>query len=139
MRTACALLLCVAALAVPGTVGASWSRSATGSGAIKSKTMPAANGVPSGSVPLLSHNVTVTWSAAQFAGGGNVPGYAVKRYDSLTHTLQTILSACSGIVAATSCVENSVPTGSWVYTVTPAAGIWRGTESGFSAAVVVGP
>ena len=135
MRAACALLLAAAALALPGRVQAAWSLTKTGNGAVGSKTMPAANGAPAGTVS--SHDVTVTWSAAQFAGGGNVPGYVVKRYDAVTNAQQTVLSACNGIVAATSCVEHSVPTGTWKYTVTPAAGKWRGTESAQSAIVVV--
>jgi hypothetical protein len=135
MRGACALLLAAAALALPGRGDAAWSVGSTGSGAVGSKTMPAANGAPSGTVS--SHDVTLTWSAAQFAGGGNVPGYVVKRYDAVTNAQQTVLSACNGVVAATSCVEHGVPTGTWKYTITPAAGNWRGTESAKSATVVV--
>jgi hypothetical protein len=135
VRAACALVLGIAALAVPAPGDAAWSVGNSGSGKIGSKTMPAANGVPSGSVS--SHDVTVSWSAAQFAGGGNVPSYVVKRYDAVTNAVQTVLSACNGNVAATSCVEHGVPTGTWKYTVTPAAGTWRGTESAKSATVVV--
>jgi hypothetical protein len=135
VRAACALVLGITALTVPAPGDAAWTVGNAGSGKIGSKTMPAANGVPSGSVS--SHDVTVTWSAAQFAGGGNVPGYVVKRYDAATNAAQTVLSACNGIVAATSCVEHGVPTGTWKYTVTPAAGSWRGTESGKSATVIV--
>jgi hypothetical protein len=136
VRAACALTLVLVALALPGPGDAAWSVGNSGSGAIKSKTMSVANGVPSGSVS--SHDVTVTWSAAQFAEGGNVPGYVVKRYDATTNALQTVLSACTGVVAATSCIEHSVPTGLWKYTVTPAAGNkWRGTESGKSTTVTV--
>ena len=40
-------------------------------------------------------------------------------------------------VAALTCTETGVPTGTWKYTITPAAGAWRGTESGQSALVVV--
>jgi hypothetical protein len=135
MRAACALVLGAIALAAPGPVSAGWLVGPGGSGATGSKTMPAANGAPSGSVS--SHDVTVSWSAAKFADGGNVPGYVIRRYNALTNAEQTVLSACNGIVAATSCVEHTVPTGSWKYTVTPAAGSWRGTESAKSATVVV--
>jgi hypothetical protein len=121
---------------VPSSVGA-WSVGPPGTGASKAVSMSASVGnVPTGTVS--SHSVTLSWAASQFNGGGNVPSYIVKRYDSLTNTLQTTLSACNGNVAAVSCTENSVPTGSWKYTVTPAAGNnWRGTESAKSAAVVV--
>ena len=82
--------------------------------------------------------VTLTWTAVSFTGGSGVPGYVVKRYDGLTNALQTVLAGCSGLVATTGCTENGVPTGTWKYTITPAAGSkWRGTESGQSAAVVV--
>jgi hypothetical protein len=96
--------------------------------------MPAGN-VPTGTVA--SHAVTLTWSASQFAGGTNVPGYVVKRHDALTNAAQTVLAACSGTVAAVTCTESGVPTGTWKYTIAPAAGAWRGTESGLSATVVV--
>jgi hypothetical protein len=81
--------------------------------------------------------VTVTWTASTFAGGTPVPGYVVRRFDSLTQAEATVLPACSGIVSGTSCVESGVPVGSWTYTVTPAAGTWRGAQSAQSAAVVV--
>jgi hypothetical protein len=135
VKTACLLVVVVAALALPRHGDAAWSVGRSASGAVGSKTMPAANGVPSGSVS--GHEVTLTWSASQFAGGGNVPSYVVKRYDAVTNVLQTTLAACSGNVNGTSCVEHSVPTGTWKYTVTPAAGSWRGTESAQSATVVV--
>ena len=56
-----------------------------------------------------------------------VGGYLVKRYDSEHRLLQTILSACTGTITALSCVESSVPAGSWKYTVTPVIGTnWVG-------------
>jgi hypothetical protein len=66
-----------------------------------------------------------------------VPGYVVKRYDAITNAVQTVLAGCSGTVAAVTCTESGVPTGTWKYTITPAAGAWRGTESGLSATIVV--
>lgn len=136
MKGACLLLGVVAALALPGYGDAAWSVNRNGSGAIGSKTMPtAAPAAPTGSVS--SHDVTVSWTASQFADGTNVPSYIVKRYEAVTSVLQTTLAACTGNVAGTSCVEHTVPTGSWKYTVTPAAGVWRGTESAKSATVVV--
>jgi hypothetical protein len=136
VRAVFALLAVAAALASPAPGDAAWSVGRTGSGWVGSKkistTAPAA---PSGSVS--SHDVTVSWTASKFVDGTNVPSYIVKRYDAVTNALQTTLSACSGNVGGTSCVEHSVPTGSWKYTVTPAAGVWRGTESAKSATVVV--
>jgi hypothetical protein len=60
----------------------------------------------------------------------------IKRYDT-SNNLQTIGSACAGTVAALTCTENAVPAGSWTYTVTPAQGSWRGTESAKSATATV--
>ena len=113
-----------------------WSSSASGAGAASAKSMGAAVSAPTASVS--SHAVTLTWTAGHFGDGSDVPQYVVRRYDSVTNALQTVLSACSGLVAALSCTENGVPTGTWKYTITLAAGTnWRGTESAQSAVVVV--
>ena len=136
MRAVCLVVLTAAALALPRPGDAAWSVGRTGSGAIGSKTISnAAPAAPSGSVS--SHDVTVTWAVSRFVDGTAVPAYIVKRSVALTNALQTTLPACAGNVGATSCVEHSVPTGSWKYTVTPAAGVWRGTESAKSTTVVV--
>ncbi len=67
-------------------------------------------------------------------------GYLVKRYNSSTGVVQTILSACTGTITALSCVESSVPAGSWKYTVTPKIGTnWVGQESSQSGTVTVTP
>src|SRR4051794_17299160 len=51
-----------------------------------------------------------------------------------------MLSACTGTVAATTCVESNVPGGQWKYSVTPVFGTtWQGTESAMSSTVLVGP
>ena len=96
--------------------------------------MPAGN-TPSGTASIGS--VAVTWTASTFAGGTPVPGYVVRRFNSVTQAEATVLSACAGIVSGTSCTESGVPIGSWKYGVTPAAGTWRGGQSAQSAAVVV--
>jgi hypothetical protein len=41
------------------------------------------------------------------------------------------------LVGATTCTENGVPTGTWKYTLTPAAGAWRGIEGAMSATITV--
>jgi hypothetical protein len=128
--------LALAALAVTSPGDAAWSVGHTGLGKVGSKTISAtAPAAPSGSVS--SHDVTVSWTASNFVDGTNVPSYVVKRYNALTNALQTTLSACTGNVVGTSCVEHSVPTGTWKYTVTPAVGVWTGTESAKSATVTV--
>jgi hypothetical protein len=129
-----AALIAAAALALAAPAAGAWSAGASGLGAAAARTMPAGN-TPSGAAAVGS--VTVTWTASTFAGGTPVPGYVVRRFNSVTQAEATVLSACSGIVSGTSCVESGVPVGSWRYTVTPAAGTWRGAQSAQSAAVVV--
>jgi hypothetical protein len=74
-------------------------------------------------------NVDVSWGASTLSNGHAVDGYLVKRYDAVTAVLQTTVSGCAGTVAATSCLESGVPSGSWKYTVTPVlAANWRGAE-----------
>ena len=119
------------------TSWAYWSGTSTtgGTGAA------AATSVNAGATPSASavgSTVTVTWSASTLATGTAVGGYLVKRYNASTLVVQTILSACTGTVAATSCVESNVPDGSWKYTVTPVfATNWQGAESAKSATVTV--
>jgi hypothetical protein len=101
----------------------------------------AATHVNQGATPTLSATgqaVTVSWAPTTLTTGQAVTGYLVKRYDAGTSAAQTILSSCTGTVAAVTCVENSVPPGSWVYTVTPVfASNWQGVESGRSSTVVI--
>ena len=80
--------------------------------------------------PSAGSTVTVTWAASTLTNGQAVDGYKIKRYSEATHASQTILSACTGTVTALSCVESNVPSGDWVYTVTPVFGTnWLGVES----------
>ncbi len=90
---------------------------------------------PTGSVA--GNAVTVSWAPTTLITGIAVSGYTVKRYSG--PTAQTILTACTGTITSTSCVEGNVPTGVWTYTVTPLfATNWVGVESAKSANVVVG-
>ena len=132
MRRAALLVVC--ALAITGGAGASWAVGASGTGATQAKTMLGGN-VPTGSAS--GSSVTLSWAASLFADGSTIPSYVIRRFNSVTSAEATVLSACSGIVTGTSCTENGVPLGSWKYTVTPAAGAWRGAESAQSAAIVV--
>jgi hypothetical protein len=129
-----AAAIAAGALVLAAPAAGAWSAGASGSGAAAARTMPAGT-IPSGSAGAGS--VTVSWTASTFAGGTPVPGYVVRRFNSVTQAEATVLPACAGIVSGTSCVESGVPTGSWKYTVTPAAGTWRGAQSAQSAAVVV--
>jgi hypothetical protein len=129
-------LAAVAALALVlcGAAQAAWATDNSAAGASKARTMPAGN-VPTGSVA--GRNVTLSWTASTFAGGGAVPGYVVKRFNSVTSAEQSVLANCAGTVSGTSCTENDVPAGTWRYTITPAAGNWRGGESAQSAVVTI--
>lgn len=81
--------------------------------------------------------VNLSWSASSFSGGGPVPAYVVRRFNGITGTEAAVGGGCAGLVAATSCSESGVLPGSWRYTVTPAAGAWRGGQSAQSAAILV--
>lgn len=133
MRCLATALLVAAVLA--GGAWAAWLPGGSGSGAARAKSLPAGN-VPNPPSALL-RSVTVTWTASTFVGGTPVPAYVVRRFNAIGGAEGTVLSACSGLVTATTCTENNVPIGTWKYTVTPAAGAWRGTQSGQSAPVLV--
>lgn len=80
--------------------------------------------------------VTVSWDATTLSTGTPVAGYIVKRYDAGTLALQAILPACTATISATTCIENSIPAGSWRYSVTPVfATNWQGAESAKSETV----
>jgi hypothetical protein len=131
MRLAMALAI---ALASAGPGVAAWQKGGNGTGSAKAHTVNAGN-KPSGAVS--SHAVTLTWTASTYSGGGAVGAYLIRRFDTVLGTEQTVGAGCAGVVAATTCTETAVPTGSWQYTVTPAPGAWRGAQSAKSDAVVV--
>jgi hypothetical protein len=125
-------ITCLLALVLPVHAVASWHASGDGNARAGAKSLPAGN-TPTASVS--NRDVTVSWTAP--SGGAPVTGYIVKRYND-SGTQQTIGANCSGTVAATSCTETSVPSGTWKYSVTPANQNWRGAESAQSAAATVG-
>jgi hypothetical protein len=127
-------LLVAAALVVAPAAGGAWLAAGPGSGAARAESLPA-GAVPTASVLL--QDVTVSWAAASFSGGGPVGGYRIRRYDAITSAEGTMLAGCAGTVLGTSCVEQNVPLGAWQYTVTPAQGLWLGGESAKGATVVV--
>jgi hypothetical protein len=129
----------LAAVAVAGTfaggAAAAWALTRSGSGAAKAKALGAGN-QPTASVQ--GHKVTVTWTASSYTTGGAAPGYVIRRYNVTTGVGIGATNGCSGTLTVLTCVETGVPSGSWQYTVTPAAGTnWRGPESPKSATVVV--
>ncbi len=132
-RAVVAVSIAVAALTLASAALASWQTPGSGSGYVKSKTMPTGN-TPSTSVS--NRKVTVSWSASTLPGGGAVDGYLVKRYNT-GGSQQTIGANCSGTITGLTCTENAVPSGSWKYTVTPVLANWLGTESAMSSTVTV--
>lgn len=120
-----------------GTAYAYWIAGSTAG----SNGAAAATSVNAGATPTVNATgttATVSWSASTLASGQAVTGYLVKRYNATTLVAQTILTACTGTVTSTSCVESAVPQGSWKYSVTPVfATNWRGVESAKSATVVI--
>jgi hypothetical protein len=134
------LLLAVATVALVLVGGAAWSYwLATATAGSAGSAL--ATSVNAGATPTANASgatVTVSWSASTLANGMAVTGYEIRRYNSSTLVQQTILSSCTGVVTALTCVENSVPSGTWRYTVTPVFSTnWRGTESSMSTVVTV--
>jgi hypothetical protein len=126
MRPALALLV-VASLAaiLSGAALARWSANGSGQAGAAAKAMPA------GSAPVArvsGSDVGVSWTGATFAGGDAVAGYTVRRYDAGGNSVSAG-GTCAGIVTATTCTEQSVPSGSWTYTDTPVQQSWTGPES----------
>lgn len=128
-----AALVLLAALGAPDASRAAWQSPGAGAQAAKAITLGSGN-TPSASVS--NRDVALSWSATGLPGGGSVAGYTVRRYTS-GGTLQSIGSACSGTVAATSCTEAGVPGGTWRYSVQPRQGNWNGAESALSSTVTV--
>ncbi len=132
--------LIAAALAVPLALGpaapatAAWSAVGTGGSAAAASVMPTGS-APSGSA--VGSSVTVSWTPVTLTDGASVAGYVITRYNKVTGTPGTVGSACTGIVTTTTCTENSVPPGTWIYIDTPVVINWTGGESPGSAPVVV--
>jgi hypothetical protein len=95
--------------------------------------------IPQAATPtavMTGANVTVSWTPTTLSGGTPAEGYTVRR-NTTGGALQVIGTGCSGTVAATSCIEASVPAGSWRYSVQAVRGSWRGAESALSAPITV--
>ncbi|WP_309710175.1 LamG domain-containing protein [Pseudolysinimonas sp.] len=134
------LLFAIAAFALVLVGGAAWSYwlAAVTAGSAGSALATSVNAGATPTANASGANVTVSWSASTLTNGMAVSGYEIRRYNSTTLVQQTILSACTGTVTALSCVENSVPSGTWRYSVTPVIGTnWRGAESAMSTVVTV--
>jgi hypothetical protein len=130
-----ALTLAVLLTLVPTYAAlAAWPAQASGSGA------GAAAVTPSGTAPAGSASgtsVTISWAAAKFANGAAVAGYQISRYNAGTGAPATVGTGCSGVITTTTCTEQAVPAGTWVYADTPAQLTWTGGPSPHSTQIVV--
>lgn len=136
MRGAAAkvITLLAAALLLAPAAHAAWTLTGRGNAASYAKTLGTA------AAPKLSatgKKITLTWTATSFLEGGAAPAYLIRRYDANSGAQQIVGAGCSGTITALACTETSVPTGTWQYTVTAAAGNWRGSESTKSASIKV--
>src|SRR2546423_8589133 len=135
------VIVAVAAAAAATAAGAWGYWSATASAG--SKGVAAAASVNQGATPSVSataigREVSVSWGASTLSNGASVSGYLIRRYPS-GGGLPTIspVGTCTGTVAATSCVDDDVPPGTWVYSVVPVVGSWRGPEGVTSGTVTI--
>lgn len=111
------------------------SLSSSNFGAAKADTMPQ-GGAPAGS--LSGTNVTVSWAAATTASGHAVAGYTVARYSAPSGGTKVAAGGgCTGTVSGLGCIEQSVPDGTWYYTITPIISLWTGAESARSAGISI--
>ena len=137
MRKLLAVVLAVILTVVAAIAWGFWTAGAAAGG----NGGATATSVNQGATPTASVTgtvVTVSWAARTLANGTAVSGYLVKRYNAATSVEQTILSACTGTIAALTCNETGVPIGSWKYTVTPViANFWQGAVSAYSNTAVV--
>jgi hypothetical protein len=124
----------VSQLIQPLPASAQWSAHASGAAAGGATTMPA-GAKPSAGV--LNGNVLVSWTAATMGNSVAVSGYIVRRYNAVNGTQATVGAGCAGVITATSCTEQSVPSGSWVYTDTPVQMNWTGAASAVSGTVSI--
>jgi hypothetical protein len=127
-------LTALAGLLVAATATATWGGSGRGNVAARARTLG------TGMVPTAAAStkkVVLSWAGSTFLEGGAVPAYVVRRYNATTGQLQPIGATCATNVTALTCTENNVPNGAWRYTVTPAAGSWRGGESAKSSTVTI--
>jgi hypothetical protein len=128
-----ALSFCACSLVLPvASVSALYSSAGNGAGTTASQSIPA-SAAPQAVVSV--RDITLTWQATTMSGGTAAAAYVVRRYTT-AGVAQVVNNACV-TVTTNSCVEHSVPDGTWQYSVQAVQGAWTGAESGRSAAVTV--
>src|SRR5947209_2903429 len=110
---------------------ADWVSAASGPADIVAASLPATLAPGAVAADLA---VTVSWTPVTFAGASL--SYVVRRYDGAGKA-RVVGAGCAGRIPAPepppetlSCTEDSVPAGTWTYTVTPVLASWLGGESG---------
>jgi hypothetical protein len=133
-RPAIALLVGMTTMLIGVTgAGAAWLAKSPATAAARARTI-ATSATPTAA--FSRPRVTISWTASAFVEGGTVPRYVVRRYNAVTGIGVPAGNSCAGLVTGLSCAENA-PAGTWRYTITAAAGNWRGVESAQSLPVVV--
>jgi hypothetical protein len=136
-RFAIRTLVAVAVLvATPAAASAAygWTTSAASFGKATAGAVPAG---PTPTATAAGRDVTVAWAAVTMPGStATADRYTVARYDE-AGVAQTVQSSCAGALAALTCTETGVPSGTWTYTVTPSYRSWEGTEGPASAPVAL--
>jgi hypothetical protein len=132
----------VLATVVAGSAATAWAywttNAAAGSHGSAAASTVNQGATPSAGLTAVGREVSVSWGGSTLSNGVPVTGYLVKRYPAGggSGTISQI-GTCAGTIAATSCLEDDVPHGTWQYTITPVVGSWRGAESVLSGVVTV--
>lgn len=113
---------------------AAWSASGSGSASALASTMPNGN---QPAVSVSGTSVSLSWTAALFADNQSVAGYLIERFNASTGAQAIVGASCSGTVSTTTCTEQNVAAGNWIYTDTPVQHLWMGGQSPVSAVVSV--
>ena len=119
-------------LAFAAPAGAQWPASGSGPAASAAALMPTG---PTPTASASGSQVTVTWSAVDLSNGSAVAGYTVLRFNAVNGTQATVGAGCAEVVSATSCTEQAVPAGSWVYATVPVMNNWSGPQGPPSGSV----
>ena len=91
---------------------------------------------PQPTVSVVGSSAVLTWTATTTASGAPVDGYIVSRSDH--NDIPTIVTGdCGATVAALTCSEDDLPSGTWRYTVTPGIGAWQGPP-GATRTIIIG-
>ena len=106
--------------------------STTGTGTAQA-TVATINGPAGVTLVQSGSTITVSWSAATLSSGGAVQGYSVKRSDGTT------ICGSPTLVTTLSCIDGSVPSGSYTYTVTAVYNSWDSTAASAAFTVLTAP